>query len=149
MISFGATATLQGNVSAPSSTPSVRWKSYSGPGAVTFGTASQASTTASFSLPGTYILVLSADDGVHAVAYDAATINVVLTAEGVISADDFLVRFPTLAGRMYRVEWSADLASNSWEIFGNSFVGNGGPMEIADSGALSLPRRCNGGVSRT
>jgi hypothetical protein len=54
----------------------VRWKAYSGPGAVSFGDAGLAATTASFSAAGVYTLLLSADDGVHAVAYDAVEITV-------------------------------------------------------------------------
>ena len=49
---------------------------YSGPGTVTFGNAAQTNTTAKFSAPGVYTLELSADDGVHAVAYDAVVITV-------------------------------------------------------------------------
>ena len=45
---------------------------YSGPGTVTFGNAALTNTPATFSAPGVYTLELSADDGVHAVAYDAA-----------------------------------------------------------------------------
>jgi D-arabinose 1-dehydrogenase-like Zn-dependent alcohol dehydrogenase len=49
---------------------------YSGPGTVTFGNAALTNTTANFSAPGIYTLELSADDGVHAVAYDAVVITV-------------------------------------------------------------------------
>ena len=54
----------------------IQWKLYSGPGTVTFGNAAQTNTTATFSAPGIYTLELSADDGVHAVAYDAVVITV-------------------------------------------------------------------------
>lgn len=56
---------------------SVAWKHYSGPGAVTFEEASKTNTVARFSAPGDYTLMLSADDGVHAVAHDAVVISVV------------------------------------------------------------------------
>ena len=56
--------------------PVIQWKLYSGPGTVTFGNATQTNTTATFSAPGIYTLELSADDGVHAVAYDVAVITV-------------------------------------------------------------------------
>ena len=139
-IPFGALATLPGSVSAPGSAPSVQWTQYAGPGTVTFGSPAQAATTAGFTLPGTYTLLLSADDGVHAVAYDAATINVVLTAEAARSGNDFLVRFPTLAGRMYRVEWSGDLSPASWGTLVDNFAGNGAQMEVPAAGALSQTR---------
>ena len=39
------------------------WSKVSGPGTVTFGNANQATTTASFSLAGVYVLRLTASDG--------------------------------------------------------------------------------------
>ena len=41
----------------------VAWTKYSGPGAVTFGDSSAVDTTAGFSVGGTYVLRLTADDG--------------------------------------------------------------------------------------
>jgi hypothetical protein len=70
------TAALRGVVNFSSPPPITQWKQYSGPGTVTFGNAAQTNTTASFSAPGVYTLELSADDGVHAVAYDAVVITV-------------------------------------------------------------------------
>jgi hypothetical protein len=75
-IAPGQTAQLQGAVTYTSATPTIHWTNYSGPGTVTFGNAAQANTTATFSAPGVYTLMLSADDGVHAVAYDAVMVTV-------------------------------------------------------------------------
>lgn len=72
----GQAAPLAGVVSFSNAPPLMQWKSYAGPGTVTFGNAAQTNTTATFSAPGSYTLVLSADDGVHAVAYDAVIFNV-------------------------------------------------------------------------
>ncbi len=69
--------TLQGFVNFTGAPPTNQWKLYSGPGTVTFGNAAQTNTTASFSAPGVYTLLLSADDGMHAVAYDAVVITVI------------------------------------------------------------------------
>src|SRR5215207_1138192 len=59
-------ATLQGAATddgrPAGSTLSTTWTVVSGPGLVTFENAHQASTTATFSLPGTYVLRLTADD---------------------------------------------------------------------------------------
>jgi len=59
-------ATLNGSVSDDAlprgSTVTVNWSVLSGPGNVTFADANAASTTASFSAPGTYILKLTAND---------------------------------------------------------------------------------------
>jgi K319L-like, PKD domain len=68
--------TLGGTVNDPSHSATIKWKLYSGPTAVTFGNSAQPNTTATFTSPGTYTLMLSADDGVHAVAYDALVVSV-------------------------------------------------------------------------
>jgi hypothetical protein len=65
-----------GSVNFSSVAPTVQWQLYSGPGTVMFGDATQAATTANFSAPGIYTLMLSANDGIHAVAYDAVVITV-------------------------------------------------------------------------
>ncbi len=72
----GTQAQLSGVVNFSGAPPTVQWRQYSGPGTVTFGNATQTNTTASFSTPGVYTLMLSADDSVHAVAYDAMVITV-------------------------------------------------------------------------
>lgn len=71
-----AGATLNGVVNAPSGNVTVQWKLYSGPAGVTFGSPNNANTTVTFSETGTYTLELSADDGVHTVAYDAVVVTV-------------------------------------------------------------------------
>jgi hypothetical protein len=75
--------TLQGGVTWMDLPTTNRWKLYAGPGTATFADASQTNTSVAFSATGIYTLLLSADDGVHAVAYDAAvftvTSNIVLT----------------------------------------------------------------------
>ncbi len=78
-VAFGAPASLSGVVAYVGARPAIQWKLYSGPGTVTFGNAAQTNTTASFSAPGVYTLILSADDAVHAVAYDAVVITVTQT----------------------------------------------------------------------
>ena len=139
-IPFGAVAALQGNVSAWGSTPVIQWWKYSGPGTVGFGNPAQAVTTASFSLPGTYMLMLSADDSTHAVAFDAVTINVVLTAEGSASAGDFVLHFPTLPGRTYQIEECTDLSSTSWTTVAANLSGNGSQLHVPVVGALTKTR---------
>ena len=72
----GVPVPLPGVVAFSNTPPAIQWKLYSGPGTVTFGNAAQTNTTAIFSAPGIYTLELSADDGVHVVAYDAAVFTV-------------------------------------------------------------------------
>src|SRR5207248_7591879 len=52
------------------------WKVYSGPPGAAFANASQAATNVTINAPGTYTFMLSVDDGVHAVAYDAVVVRV-------------------------------------------------------------------------
>src|SRR5262249_8506084 len=66
-----------GNVTGSSLPPAILWKFYAGPGTVAFGNLTNAATSASFNTIGDYTLMLSADDSVHAVAYDAVVVHVV------------------------------------------------------------------------
>ncbi|WP_442485363.1 malectin domain-containing carbohydrate-binding protein [Aeoliella sp. SH292] len=59
----------------PSGTLTSTWSKVSGPGTVTFGNTARPATTANFSAPGTYVLQLSATDGVLTTA-STVTINV-------------------------------------------------------------------------
>ncbi|MGD1085241.1 MAG: hypothetical protein ABSA47_10900 [Verrucomicrobiota bacterium] len=72
----GAPVPLQGSVNFTGARPTIRWSLYSGPGAVSLGDATRVETTATFNAPGLFTLILSADDGIHAVAYDAVEITI-------------------------------------------------------------------------
>lgn len=72
---FPMNAPLNGVVVAPLGNAAIQWSLYSGPAAVTFADPSDASTTAIFTEPGTYTLMLSANDGVHPVAYGAMVVH--------------------------------------------------------------------------
>jgi hypothetical protein len=67
---------LNGSVNDPSGRAAVSWKLYSGPAGASFANANQPTTTVTLNSPGTYTFMLSADDGTHAVAYDAVVIRV-------------------------------------------------------------------------
>ncbi|HSY19315.1 MAG TPA: hypothetical protein VK815_13310 [Candidatus Acidoferrales bacterium] len=67
---------LSGVVNFSNPAPVIHWIKYSGPGTVTFGNAALTNTTATCSVPGVYTLELSADDGIHSVAYDAVVVTV-------------------------------------------------------------------------
>jgi hypothetical protein len=75
-VSPGQLLTLQGSVTWIGLPTTNRWKLYSGAGTATFADATRTNTTVSFSAPGIFTLLLSADDGVHAVAYDATVFTV-------------------------------------------------------------------------
>jgi hypothetical protein len=67
---------LGGSVNDPSGRATIGWTTYSGPAGASFANASQAATSVTINGPGTYTFMLSADDGVHAVAYDAVVVRV-------------------------------------------------------------------------
>lgn len=71
-----ASISLSGAVNDPSGKAALLWKVYSGPANVALANPNQVSTTATINTPGTYTFVLSADDAVHAVAYDAVVVRV-------------------------------------------------------------------------
>jgi hypothetical protein len=114
-VSPGAPVNLQGIVSYSNLTPTIQWKSYSGPGTVTFGIASQTNTTATFNSVGVYTLELSADDGVHAVAYDAVVIMVtnVITVSIQHSGTNVTVNW-TGGVAPYTVQWAESLLPATW-----------------------------------
>jgi hypothetical protein len=99
-VPVGVPVPLPGTVAFSNPPPTIQWKQYSGPGTVTFGNAALTNTTATFSAPGVYTLELSAADGVHAVAYDAA----VYTATGAINL------FITPAGTNVTLSWTGGTA---------------------------------------
>jgi hypothetical protein len=75
----GATANLDATVTdGNGETPVTTWSVRAGPGMVIFGDASAVDTVATFSTNGTYVLRLTADDGL-AVTYDEVTVNVIQT----------------------------------------------------------------------
>jgi hypothetical protein len=95
-ISPGVTAQLHGSIGFTGTAQQIQWQLYSGSGTVIFANSSLTNTTATFSAPGIYTLMLSAADGVHAVAYDAVVITV--------SPTIFLSA--TLAGTNLNLTWT-------------------------------------------
>jgi hypothetical protein len=76
LLEWPTNISLGGSVNDPSGGATIRWTLYSGPAGVSLGNPNQATTTATISGPGTYTFMLSADDAVHAVAYDAVVVRV-------------------------------------------------------------------------
>jgi hypothetical protein len=77
-VALGTTVSLNGVVvddGLPNATPTITWSKISGPGTVTFGSPSQAVSTATFSAIGTYVVRLTAADGA-ATVLDEATIYI-------------------------------------------------------------------------
>jgi hypothetical protein len=111
----GQPAQLQGSVNYTGAPPVVLWKLYSGPGTATFGDAAQINTTVTFGAPGVYTLMLSADDGVHAVAYDVVTITVSNTINVFISGGGTNVNLSWTGGSApWVLEKTGELFPASW-----------------------------------
>jgi hypothetical protein len=134
--SGGTTVNLAGTVTA-SGAVTVGWKLYSGPAPVTFGSAASAATTATLSAPGTYSLMLSAADGVHAVAYDAVVVTVTLNPVVSTAGNDIRITFPSQTGHHYRVQKSSDMTN--WQTLQDNLNGNNGNLTATDAGALTAP----------
>jgi hypothetical protein len=118
-VSLAAGAQLQGFVNYTGSLPVIQWKLYSGPGTVAFANAALTNTTASFSAPGVYTLMLSADDGVHSVAYDALVVTVTsgtpaITLSIALSGANANLSWTGGSGP-YVVQQSETLPASSWD----------------------------------
>ena len=91
-VALPAGAALDGTVSddakpVPPGAFTTTWTKRSGPGAVTFGNAAAADTTADFTLPGIYTLRLTADDGAVK-TFDETTITATYSTTVNITASD-------------------------------------------------------------
>lgn len=140
IIRHGQTATLPGVVSGGAGTV-VQWKLVSGPGTATIANAAAAGTTAQFSAPGRYVLMLSADDGVHAVAYDALTIDVAPVVALQTSGPSAALQFSSASGQLYRVDRCDDLTSGTWTLLAGNVPGTGGLVTVTDSATGGIGRR--------
>lgn len=136
-----ASVMLQGTVDDPGRGAAIRWQQYSGPGTVTFGDATRAATTATFSAPGVYTLVLSAADGVHAVAYDAAIVRVAPRVTLHPSGNDVVVSFGTASGQRYRVDYASDASFSEPAILADNVAGTGDIVPLTDYGAAADRQR--------
>src|SRR5439155_21446233 len=90
--SLDGTITDDGLPNPPGSVATL-WEKVSGPGTVSFGNASLVDTSASFSIGGTYVLRLSANDGGPSSVSD--TITIVVNAAPAVNAgaDQILTNF--------------------------------------------------------
>ncbi len=90
-----ATATLAGSASDPNSDPITHtWSFISGPSAVSFGNANALNSSATFITPGTYVLRLTATDGITSVTSNV-TITVNATPFQIWAAANNITSIPT------------------------------------------------------
>lgn len=131
--------TLSGTIVDPGGASALLWRLYSGPGAVAFGSPNSTNTTVTFSKPGAYTFLLSADDLVHAIAYDA--VNVAVRLPIVLGRDhsDALISFPSVAGQTYRLEQASGLGG-PWTAVGNNIAGTGAVITVRVTNGLAQLR---------
>ena len=114
-VSLGSPVQLQGFVTYTNAPPTIQWKLYSGPGTVQFSNPAQTNTTATFSAPGVYTLMLSAADGIHAVAYAAVNFTVTQNLNLTIALLGSNVNLKWMGGSPpYVVERSATVPAANW-----------------------------------
>jgi len=112
----GQPAMLEGSVSAIGLPTTNRWTLYSGPGGAVFGDATRTNTTVAFDTPGVYTLMLSASDGVHAVACDAVVFTVATVISLTIARDGADAELNWTGGAPpYVVERTATLNPLDWQ----------------------------------
>ncbi|MCW1922344.1 hypothetical protein OKA05_07250 [Luteolibacter arcticus] len=115
----------------------VQWKLYAGPGTVSFGTTGQTTTTAVFTVPGNYTLMLKAADGIHTPAFDAVKVEVTLPVSVTRDGIDTRIEFPSASGRQYRVERSGNLTV--WQTVVDQLMGTGATLQATHAGTPGSP----------
>jgi hypothetical protein len=109
------------------------WTVYSGPPGVMFADSSLTNTTVTFAVPGTYTLMLRAEDGVHAVAYDAVVVAVEDQPTLRIDRQGNEVAVSWQGGLPpYRLEQLESLPPGSWSTLTET---NTGPVMVPLDGA--------------
>jgi hypothetical protein len=112
---LSGTASDDGKPNPPGSM-TLNWSKISGPGTVGFANSNAASTTATFSQPGTYVLRLAANDGEVKVS-DETTVTITnsLRITSIQSSGATItLRWTSLSGKVYRVEYKNSLSDPNW-----------------------------------
>jgi hypothetical protein len=116
-VGVGPNVQLSGFVNWTNAAPMIRWTTYSGPGPVFFADPTRTNSTVSFGTNGIYTFMLSADDGVHAVARDAVVYNVVSQFSITISRAGPDARIDWIGGTSpYVLETATDLNAINWSV---------------------------------
>jgi hypothetical protein len=95
---FPATAMLQGTASSSHGPLTTAWSQVDGPGTVTFADPASASTTATFSAPGTYVLRLTATDALKTGSSDVTVFVGKLACTRSTAGTDFWLVFAASVG---------------------------------------------------
>ena len=129
VVTLPASAALHGTVTdadLPTGGLATLWTKVSGPGTVTFSSAAAADTTAAFSVDGTYVLRLTASDGVVSVSDDL--IAIANPAGSTFSA--------TLEAETMPVKTVGEAVPDGWELWSNGYVE--GTLTVPSTGEYDL-----------
>jgi hypothetical protein len=125
LVAPGQPLQLEGVVTFSNNPPVIRWAHYSGPTNLTFANASVTNTFVTFQASGVYTLMLSANNGVHAVAYDALVVTVTpaITLSAANSGGDLNLAW--IGGTPpFVVEWNNGELDGAWNSVSTSMVQN-------------------------
>ncbi len=113
--------------------PGFQWSVASGPGPVTFAPADSPQTTATFDVPGTYVLRFTAHDGALS-SSDTTVVRVsaalVPPALSMAHGPAPLLRFDAQAGVAYLVRWRATLGEGGWQTLATYPAGDARVVEL-------------------
>lgn len=59
-----------------------------------------------------------------------------------VDNNDFVISFPSVSGKTYRLECSDTLEAASWTTLIDSIAGTGGTVQVTDVGTAGQPKRC-------
>jgi hypothetical protein len=119
---------LQGFVASTLPT-TIEWRSYAGNTAVQFEDATKTNTVVTFSAPGSHTLMLSADDGLHAIGYDAVIVQVT----------DVLQLRAIRAGTNIQLNWSGGNAPFNIESTPGYPISSWNPVQTTDAREAFFP----------
>jgi hypothetical protein len=132
--SVGTPISLQAAVIYTNAAPlTMAWKRYSGPAPIVFGSPSAANSTARFDVPGEYVVIFSASNGVHAAAFDALHVTAVngILLSGKVSGTNLNLEWVGAPGT-YEIEASLTVSLPQWNSLGStnglSFSASIGPV---------------------
>jgi 1,4-alpha-glucan branching enzyme len=57
------------------------------------------------------------------------------------SGSNFVIKFPSISGKLYRVEFADTIVNGAWPILANNIAGTGGTIQITDSTAAAQHQR--------
>ncbi len=73
---------------------------------------------------------------------DPRDANSILRLKNIVrSGSDIQLTFPSVLGRIYRLEWCSDLTTGDWQSLLDGIVGTGSAMQLVDAQGSSAGRR--------